>query len=1191
MTRLKIILIALIALLFFSDVQGTHLVGGSVSYQYFGLQNNGNYRYRVRIVMYRDCFASNVEFDDLIDVGIYNNDANRTLARVMRILVSERRRVDPPSGGADCDFKPNVCLEEATYVGMIDLPASTLGYHLVFQRCCRNTQENLIDDMGQTYYAFIPNTSINNSSPAFTEVPAPYICRNDSISIYNTARDVDGDSLVYQFGTPWSGGTEADPVPQLPTTWPQIPNFDNVIYRGGFNVNNPFGFSGVSQIDSRNGLTTILAPAQGRYSIAIDVTEYRNGVMISRVRLDIQLIVVNCPPNATPNISTSNGLTQYTVMEGEEICFDVNANDPDNHNIKLSGFGELFEGVGGSKAIMPQATARGSVNSRFCWTAPCGTSRSTPYPATIEAIDDGCPFKKKAININIRVIPFQGTTIINGPLELCAGSENIEYHSPGQTNSTFSWVVQGGTITSGQGTSRIRVSWGNGPTGSVQVSERSAGGCLASPIRRNVNLLPSPAKPNISGPDTVCADGNGSYFIAPMSNHTYNWNVIRGVVQSGNNTPQIQVNWGAIGQGMVRLSITNNVGCASPEDTFIVQIIESVIDVIDGSPSVCPNSKEIDYFIRNPNSESSYSWTVNQGTQVAGGNSSRIAVNWGEQAVGYVEAVEINKFGCISDPVRMNVIIDYVLQGAMPEGLDTLCEFSANELYSVPRTNGSSYFWDLSGGNFTRYDSTHSVTVDWGPAGNAWLSVFEQAYDSVNNRICISTPLTLNVFLAPYPQNAPIVGQDEICQSNTPEPFSISGFNRSVFNWETDGLDFSEQGDPLITLIPNRPGTFQLKVIETTEFGCQGPENTFTLIIHPRPTTTGIDGDEVICFPRYDGRPYEVQGFPDSRYNWTFDGGAIRSGQGTQQVVLDFNGQQNSIITLQEISDFGCPGDTLRLDVFADNPSVDLEVISVNFEDETKMDIQWSLINAPRYNADFIIQKRANNSNWVNAAVVDLNVTTYIDNGLNTDETDYEYRILGFNLCGDTLYSDIHKQVRIEGQKLEDDPYAVNVYWSNYYGWTDGVNYYELYRKSGREPYVLQNNAGLDTLDSYNDGTKTFMQCYRVKAYSLDGNYESWSNEICFGFDPMLFVPNAFTPNGDYLNDQYSWYHASIKDFNIRIYDRWGELIYQASNPEAYWNALYKGTPVPEGVYIYMISYNGFDGRVVNLKGNITILR
>src|SRR5690606_12298379 len=106
--------------------------------------------------------------------------------------------------------------------------------------------------------------------------------------------------------------------------------------------------------------------------------------------------------------------------------------------------------------------------------------------------------------------------------------------------------------------------------------------------------------------------------------------------------------------------------------------------------------------------------------------------------------------------------------------------------------------------------------------------------------------------------------------------------------------------------------------------------------------------------------------------------------------------------------------------------------------------------------------------------------------------------------------------------------------------------------------YIMQNNTGLDTSDFYDDGTQTFMHCYRVKAYSLAGRFESWSNEICFGFDPMLFVPNAFTPNGDFLNDQFSWYYASIKDFSIRIYDRWGELIYEADKPESYWNATYK---------------------------------
>ena len=1186
------ILYFLIVALFSLDASATHLVGGSMSYEYLGLQNNGNYRYRVTVQMYRDCEASSVPFDQEIDIGIYNNNSNKTLAKILTLPKITEIPVDPPSGGSDCSFQPNVCIRQGIYQGLVDLPSSTLGYHMVFRRCCRNTQQNIIDDMGQTYYAYIPNTAINNSSPYFTQVPAPYICRNDLTNVYNTAKDKDGDSLVYELSTPWTGGGKDEPVPELPFNFPAIPNFDKVIYRSNFNVNNPFGNSGIASIDSRNGVTNLLSPGLGRYSIAIDVSEYRNGVLISKIRLDIQMIVIDCPPNAIPEINTSTNSTSFTVTEGEKICFDVIASDADNDNIKLKGTGEIFAGMNGSQASFTEKSGTGSVSSEFCWTPPCGSARITPYPATFEVTDDGCPSKRKLININITVLPFIGASQITGPSPLCADQNGVTYSTSGLAGSSFEWAVTGGTIASGQGTNTITVDWDNGSFGTVKVKEINTGGCVGQEVNKNITLLPAPNKPNIIGPDSVCSFSGGSaYSITPTAGNTYTWSISGGAINSGAGTETVQTSWNTPGKGFLRVFQTNSAGCPSDPDTMWVTIIENKIDSLLGSPSVCPNSVEIDYMVQSPDPSATYTWTVDKGTQVAGGNSGAIKVNWGDIAVGYVEVFETNKFGCVSDPVRMVVDINHNLKGMVPLLEDTLCEFTSGIVYEVINTNGSTYFWELYGGNFQQNDSGAQVIVDWGPTGIATISVYETAYDSVNNKTCKSDPETLYVYLAPIPVSKAILGPDEICQGSDSILYNHVGFDRSTYLWTYDGGNFTGQGNDSIYIFPTQEGTFTITNIETSEFGCVGPMNSKSVVVHPRPRTVGIDGDPVICYPRFDQVLYGVLGFPTSIYNWSFDGGNISSGQGTQQAVLDFNGQQISQIEVQEISDFGCPGDTLRLEVFADNPSIDIKLISVVVGDDSKIEVEWELLNAPRYNQNFIVQRRTVNTPWQAAGTTNLGTEFFVDAGLNTDENNYEYRVLGFNLCGDSIFSEVHRHVQITGKKPENDPYAVQLNWSRYMGWDDGVNSYELYRSAGAEDFVMQNNTGLDTSDFYDDGTKTYRHCYRVKATENSTGAVSWSNEICFGFDPLLFVPNAFTPNGDGKNDQYTWSYASIKTFSIDIYDRWGALIYSADDPEKFWDGFYKGKEVPDGVYIFIINYTGFDGRLNLVKGNITLLR
>lgn len=1189
MKRLYAWLSFLGALLIAAPSYSTHLVGGSMSYEYLGLQNNGQYRYRISVFMYRDCYASTVPFDDEIEIGIYNNNSQRTLARVLRIpTIVVDRAVDPPSGGSDCDFQPDVCIKQAIYQGIVDLPSSTLGYHLMFRRCCRNTQVNIIDDMGQTFYAYIPNTAINNSSPYFTDVPSPYICRNDLVSLYNTAKDKDGDSLVYEMNIPWSGGNTQDPAPSPPAT---MPGFNEVIYRQGYDETRPFGNAGVAEIDYRNGVTTLLAPQRGLYSIAIDVTEYRNGVKIGQIRLDIQMIVIDCPPNAVPDLNTSTNTENYEIKEGEALCFDVIGTDSDNDNIKLTATSDLFDGS--NPATFNPKTGTGNVRSTFCWTPPCGSASETPKQVTFEVQDDGCPYKKKIINVSILVKPFVGVGNINGPSPVCAGATGQAYNAVGSAGSSYFWEVSGGTITSGQGSSSILVNWDDVPTGTVKVTETSAGGCQGQTTTKTVTMRPTPPVPTVSGPDSVCEFSNNVvYSIPATANYTYSWSIQGGTINSGTGNNAIQVNWGAQGKGWVRVVHTNNLGCSTASDTFKVAILRNSIDSLYGSPSICPNAKGVAYEVLNPKPLATYVWAVTGGNQASGGNSSRITIDWGGVGMGSVSVYEINKFGCISNTLLLSIEKNHKLKGMVPAGPDTLCENSSQVKYEVIYSNGSKYIWGVQGGVILQNDSSASVLVDWGSAGNGRISVYEVAYDSVTNTPCISDPLFLDVFLAPYPTAESILGPDEICQSNTPQAYSVNGFPESDYQWNYTGGSVDGQGNSSITITPDQFGTFTLSVIETTQYGCAGPNNQKQIIVHPRPVTEGIYGEDIVCYPNYTNRAYSVSGYSTSTFNWWMDGGDIINGQGDSLIQVNFNGQQDNSISVQEISDFGCPGDTLTLDVFADNPSLDMYYVSVVVGDDSKMETKWELINAPRYNSNFRIQRRLPGTGpWKTVGQADQNTFLYTDAGIDADQYEYEYRIVGFNLCGDSIFSEPHKSIRLKGAKAEDDDYAVNVDWTGYLGWTDGVERYQLIRVIGGSDNIDLENMGQDSTAFFDDGEKTYRQCYRVKAYELNGNEVSYSNEICFNFNPILFAPSAFTPNDDGLNDQYTWSYASIKSFEIRIYDRWGELIYTGTKPDAFWNGVYKSKLVPDGVYAYVINYTGYDDRLIVLKGNITVLK
>ena len=85
---------------------------------------------------------------------------------------------------------------------------------------------------------------------------------------------------------------------------------------------------------------------------------------------------------------------------------------------------------------------------------------------------------------------------------------------------------------------------------------------------------------------------------------------------------------------------------------------------------------------------------------------------------------------------------------------------------------------------------------------------------------------------------------------------------------------------------------------------------------------------------------------------------------------------------------------------------------------------------------------------------------------------------------------------------------------------------------------------------------------------------------------------NAFSPNGDNINDNFSFENYGISDLSAVFYNRWGDKIYEINSPSESWNGVsMNGLEVPEGVYYYVLNATGEDGTPYNEKGSVTIYR
>lgn len=88
-----------------------------------------------------------------------------------------------------------------------------------------------------------------------------------------------------------------------------------------------------------------------------------------------------------------------------------------------------------------------------------------------------------------------------------------------------------------------------------------------------------------------------------------------------------------------------------------------------------------------------------------------------------------------------------------------------------------------------------------------------------------------------------------------------------------------------------------------------------------------------------------------------------------------------------------------------------------------------------------------------------------------------------------------------------------------------------------------------------------------------------------------LFFPTAFSPNGDGNNDIYRAFGNVAKVFRLKIFNRWGELVFETNNFNDGWDGTYKGKDQPIGVYVYTAELTLLNNNTRNYKGSVTLLR
>lgn len=114
----------------------------------------------------------------------------------------------------------------------------------------------------------------------------------------------------------------------------------------------------------------------------------------------------------------------------------------------------------------------------------------------------------------------------------------------------------------------------------------------------------------------------------------------------------------------------------------------------------------------------------------------------------------------------------------------------------------------------------------------------------------------------------------------------------------------------------------------------------------------------------------------------------------------------------------------------------------------------------------------------------------------------------------------------------------------------------------------------------------------RYVGSNSDGTCESVGDTFTISIGASeLLCPNAFTPDGDGVNDEWKVSYRSLLDFECWIFDRYGAQLFHTKDPQQGWDGMRGGKVVPSGVYYYVIQATGADGNKYKKSGDINILR
>ncbi|MBS3915111.1 MAG: gliding motility-associated C-terminal domain-containing protein [Bacteroidetes bacterium] len=764
-----------------------------------------------------------------------------------------------------------------------------------------------------------------------------------------------------------------------------------------------------------------------------------------------------------------------------------------------------------------------------------------------------------SISINIQPTP---EPEIQGPDNVCS-NRVASYSANFSPGYNYIWTVTGGAIQGVSNTYNVNVLWDAAGTGIIRVLESSPEGC-DSLLQMPVNILPTP-DPVITGNASPCQNKPYMYSVPVVAGHLYNWQVTYGRIIGSVTGNTVEVVWDLTGNGSISVTQTSPMGCDSTIKKTI-QILPTPAPVIFGLANTCQD-KTYKYAVSDIPGHT-YLWSVSGGNIVGTNTLSYVFVKWGNAGVGVLTIRQVSNFGC--DSVVSRKIAITTTPAPVINGPGISCQNYVAEYTSGTSLNGIGHFWRVSGGRIVGFMNRDTVRVAWDSSGIQWIQL------TLTSPLGCDSTVTRNIQVNANPK-LNITGPNVVCENHT-YLYQSTYVADMAYIWTLNGGGrFSGNTSPSNIYVDMfAAGKYELNLKYRNSNGCEGSAKfPIQVVDFPIPQ---IDGPALGCANTkgntYSGNTYSLVNKKGSplKYEWMVFPAVNFSVMDETTISVDWGAPGVYTVALRQINTItGC-------------------------DDTAKFYVEVDSIVKPQINSgDFSGCQPLAVTLVESTGTPELNYTWYLENGIVHDQATIQntFTKVGLNpvkLVVTNKYG-CKDSVKINVELFPKPVAAFDITSPAPYYSDDTINFKN---KSIGAEYYLWDFADQE-ISYLKDPRHRFGEAIEhtvwLYAESLQGCRDSVSKTLRIMLKPQIFVPNAFTPGIDKLNDKFTISTRNIARFNILIYNRWGQIIFQSNQADFEWDGTYQSLPVMDGVYPYLINANGHQGERFVLTGEINVIR